>query len=73
MVAQGQNFTLDGKPIRILSGAIHYFRVPHQYWYDRLEKLRGSGLNTVETYVAWNLHEPKPFQAYFEIILGNRR
>ncbi|EDO38379.1 predicted protein, partial [Nematostella vectensis] len=28
-----------------------------EYWKDRLVKLKAMGLNTVETYVAWNLHE----------------
>lgn len=51
-------FKLDGKPFRIIAGAIHYFRVPEDYWYDRLLKLKACGFNTVETYVAWNLHEP---------------
>lgn len=53
-------FTLDGQEIRILSGSIHYFRVVPAYWRDRLEKLKACGLNTVETYVPWNLHEPRP-------------
>lgn len=53
-------FYLDGKPFRIISGAIHYFRIPREYWRDRLLKLRALGCNTVETYVAWNLHEPRP-------------
>ena len=44
-----RNFLLDGKPFRILSGAIHYFRVVPEYWKDRLLKLKGMGLNTVET------------------------
>ena len=66
LVANGANFTLDGAEIRILSGAIHYFRIPNEYWKDRLEKLRGSGLNTVETYVSWNLHEPQPNQYNFQ-------
>ncbi|MBP1988746.1 glycoside hydrolase family 35 protein [Paenibacillus eucommiae] len=56
---QGENFTMDGNPIRIISGAIHYFRVVPEYWRDRLLKLKACGFNTVETYVAWNLHEPK--------------
>lgn len=51
-------FTLNDKNISVYSGALHYFRVPKQYWRDRLRKLRASGLNTVETYVPWNLHEP---------------
>lgn len=50
-------FYLDGEPFTVLSGAIHYFRVPREYWYDRLLKLKECGLNTVETYVCWNLHE----------------
>ena len=57
LVAEGQNFTLDGKEIRILSGSIHYFRVPRNYWRDRIIKLRQLGFNTVQTYVAWNFHE----------------
>ena len=42
-------FMLKGKPLRILSGAIHYFRVVPEYWRDRLLKLKAMGLNTVET------------------------
>jgi hypothetical protein len=56
----GQEFRLEGQPFRILSGSIHYFRVPPEYWKDRLWKLKAMGLNTVETYVAWNLHEAEP-------------
>ncbi|RUS71509.1 hypothetical protein EGW08_020722 [Elysia chlorotica] len=53
-------FLFKGKPLRIFSGAIHYFRIVPEYWRDRLEKAKACGLNTVETYVPWNLHEPKP-------------
>lgn len=56
----GDNFTLDGAPVRIIAGAIHYFRVAPDYWRDRLLKLKACGLNTVETYVPWNAHEPRP-------------
>ncbi len=52
-------FKLNGEPFRVIAGAIHYFRVPAEYWRDRLIKLKACGFNTVETYVAWNLHEPK--------------
>ncbi|XP_057652902.1 beta-galactosidase-1-like protein 2 [Diorhabda carinulata] len=53
-------FTLNNKNITIYSGAFHYFRVPRAYWRDRLRKMRAAGLNTVETYIPWNLHEPQP-------------
>lgn len=58
--ANGNHFELDGKPFQIISGAIHYSRVPRAYWRDRLRKARAMGLNTVETYVFWNLHESSP-------------
>ena len=63
------SFLLDGKPFQIISGAIHYFRVVPEYWRDRLEKLRAMGCNTVETYVPWNLHEPKPGEFCFSGML----
>lgn len=56
----GDNFVQNGRRVQLLSGAIHYFRVVPEYWRDRLLKLQAMGLNTVETYVAWNLHEPRP-------------
>lgn len=48
---------IKGKQEKIISGAIHYFRVPPIYWEDRLLKLKEMGCNCVETYVCWNLHE----------------
>ena len=53
------DFLLGGEPFRILSGAIHYFRVHPRHWEDRIRKARQMGLNTVETYVAWNAHAPR--------------
>uniref|UniRef100_T1JF70 Beta-galactosidase n=1 Tax=Strigamia maritima TaxID=126957 RepID=T1JF70_STRMM len=56
-VESGPAFRLNGKDIQIFSGAMHYFRVLPQDWQDRLRKMRAAGLNAVETYVPWNLHE----------------
>lgn len=47
----------DGRPHRVLSGAMHYFRVHPDLWEDRLRRLAAMGANTVDTYVAWNFHE----------------
>lgn len=43
------HFYLDGKQFRILSGAMHYFRVVPEYWADRMRKMKACGLNTLET------------------------
>jgi beta-galactosidase len=57
---QGDHFALDGKPFQIISGAMHYERVPRAYWRQELRLIRAMGLNTVETYAFWNMHEPEP-------------
>ena len=54
-----RSYFVDGRRVWLSSGAIHYFRVPHQLWRDRLLKAKRAGLNCVETYVAWNFHEPR--------------
>lgn len=61
----GPQFVLDGKPFQILAGELHFQRIPKEYWKDRLLKARAMGLNTVCTYVFWNLLEPVPGQWNF--------
>ena len=56
----GNQFLMDGKPYQIIAGEMHYSRVPRAYWRDRFRKARAMGLNTITTYVFWNLHEPQP-------------
>lgn len=67
------DFYLDGKPFKIISGAVHYFRIVPEYWRDRLEKLKAMGANTVETYVPWNMHEPQKGKFVFEGMLDISR
>ena len=54
------HFLVDGKPFQIISGEMHYARIPRAYWKDRLAKLKAMGLNSVTTYVFWNAHEATP-------------
>lgn len=56
----GGNFTFDGKPAVIISGSIHYPRVPRAYWRDRIRKAKAMGFNCIGTYIFWNAHEKKP-------------
>ena len=55
----GPQFTVDGHSLQIISGEMHYPRIPREYWRDRMKKARAMGLNTISTYVFWNLHEPQ--------------
>lgn len=61
-----EQFYLDGKPFKILSGAIHYFRIAPDSWSRVLYQLKALGFNTVETYIPWNMHEPRKGQFTFE-------
>ncbi|SEF60626.1 beta-galactosidase [Bryocella elongata] len=58
--ASGDHFALDGKPFQILSGEMHYPRIPRAYWRARFRMARAMGLNTVTAYVFWNVHETSP-------------
>lgn len=59
LTVKDKKFYLDGKEFKIQSGAFHYFRALPEYWEDILTKIKAAGLNCVETYTCWNLHEPK--------------
>jgi beta-galactosidase len=53
------SFLLDGKPFQMISGEMHYPRVPREAWRSRMKMAKAMGLNTIGTYVFWNLHEPQ--------------
>ncbi len=54
---QGNQFVKDGKPIKLISGAVHYFRNLPDTWSGIFKKMRAMGCNCVETYCVWNMHE----------------
>ena len=56
----GKDFLCDGKKTKIISGAVHYFRNMPDTWGDIFKKMKAMGLNCVETYCAWNMHEKHP-------------
>ena len=65
----GNQFLRDGKPIKIISGAVHYFRNMPDTWDDIFLKMKALGCNCLETYCAWNMHEKKPGEYDFSGIL----
>lgn len=68
-----RQFYLGGKPLRIISGSFHYFRAVPEYWRHILLKMNACGLNTVQTYVPWNLHEEHPGNFNFQGRLNLRK
>lgn len=54
---ESNSFYFNGQPIMVLSGEIHYFRLPVESWSMHLDLLKQTGCNTVATYVPWIVHE----------------
>ncbi|KAH8377793.1 hypothetical protein KR093_007167 [Drosophila rubida] len=59
-------FLLNGKPFRYVSGSFHYFRALPDAWRSRLRTMRAAGLNALDTYVEWSLHNPHDGQYNWE-------
>lgn len=57
-----KSFFLNGEPFTIIGGQMDPQRIPPEYWRDRLAKASAMGLNTIFSYVYWNLLEPEPGQ-----------
>ena len=53
-----RSFIINTKRTLLLSGGVHYGRLSPGQWKNILTKAKNDGLNTVQTYVFWNLHEP---------------
>src|SRR3954462_11493729 len=49
--------TIDGRRTLLLGGSIHYPRSTPGMWPDLMRRAKEAGLNAIDTYVFWNLHE----------------
>jgi beta-galactosidase len=52
-------YILDVVETRIYSGTLHFWRTPPKTWNDRIQDLKDAHCNTLDTYIAWNWHEPE--------------
>lgn len=61
---KNNQFLIDGQPRLIISGEIHYFRLPVAVWEERIIQLKKSGCNTCSTYIPWIAHEY--YEGYYD-------
>ncbi len=59
VVVRDRQFVVNGEPLQLICGELHYSRIPPEYWRHRLQMAKAMGLNTIGTYVFWNMHEPE--------------
>jgi len=53
----GRQIEVDGKPIPLISGEVHYWRLAPARWREILNRVKEMGLSTIATYVCWEYHE----------------
>ena len=61
-----QSFLINGERTFLTAGAIHYPRIPRALWADRIEKAKAAGLNALQLYFFWNVHEPDEGRFVFD-------
>nr|KAJ3418534.1 hypothetical protein HK105_008196 [Polyrhizophydium stewartii] len=64
-------FTINGKRKLLIVGAIHYPRSTPEMWPELMRRSKEAGINTIETYVFWDLHEPERGQYDFSTDRAN--
>ncbi|XP_043713345.1 beta-galactosidase 3-like [Telopea speciosissima] len=57
---------INGQRRILISGSIHYPRSTPEMWGDLVQKAKDGGLDVIDTYVFWNVHEPSPGNYNFE-------
>ncbi|KAE8777557.1 Beta-galactosidase 7 [Hordeum vulgare] len=62
----GRSLMLDGARRMLFSGDIHYPRSTPEMWPRLIESAREGGLDVIQTYVFWNVHEPIQGQYNFQ-------
>ncbi|CAI0445319.1 unnamed protein product [Linum tenue] len=61
-----RSLIIHGKRELLFSGSIHYPRTTPDMWPKLLEDAKRGGLNVIQTYVFWNIHEPEEGKFNFE-------
>ena len=58
-------FILDGQRTLFIGGSIHYPRAHSSEWPNIIRQAKDNGINLIQTYVFWDIHEPKEGEFYF--------
>ncbi|XP_047173085.1 beta-galactosidase 14-like [Vigna umbellata] len=53
-----RSLIINGKRELLFSGSVHYTRSPPEMWPQIIDKARRGGINVIQTYIFWNVHEP---------------
>lgn len=54
---RGRRILIDGRPVVVMAGEIHYFRVARDEWQQRIDLAREIGCTAIASYIPWLFHE----------------
>lgn len=61
----GRSFSINGERQLFVAGSVHYPRAPRSEWPSIFQQAKESGVNLIQTYVFWDIHEPQNDQWNF--------
>ena len=56
---------VDGKRLLLISGSVHYPRASSAEWPHIISEAKANGINLIQTYVFWSIHEPNEPGVYY--------
>ncbi|KAK5580579.1 hypothetical protein RB653_000599 [Dictyostelium firmibasis] len=63
----GRSLIINGERKLLISGSVHYPRTSEEMWPIILKQSKDAGIDMIETYIFWNIHQPNsPSEYYFE-------
>jgi hypothetical protein len=65
-----RSFIINGERQLLIVGAIHYPRSSPGMWPHLFRKTKEAGINAIDTYVFWNLHEP--IEGHYDFETGKK-
>jgi beta-galactosidase GanA len=61
----GRSFFVNNERKLFIAGSVHYPRASRAEWPQIFQLAKENGLNLIQTYVFWDVHEPANNQWYF--------
>jgi hypothetical protein len=61
----GRSFFINNERILFIAGSVHYPRLSQFEWSKVFALLKSQGINLIQTYVFWDIHEPSQGNYFF--------
>lgn len=60
VIIAGKKIWVDRRPVALMGGEVHYWRLDPRAWRPVLERVRELGAGVLATYICWDFHQQSP-------------